>query len=189
MPKLRRLARPATFGQWLTHRPTRTRTYLRSSTLRQTAERIQTSVDETIVVTSANRIAQREKSEVADATAARVDNFADVEAPAMEEIEMMGRLREGSNISELAVGDAGAEQDEAVADMASESKQAPLRSYAAGIAPAAELAAQPACTAEQRETPETWLDCIKGLETDGMAELAGHERDQLLIAFPDFEMP
>ncbi|MBT8099750.1 MAG: hypothetical protein KJO82_08370 [Gammaproteobacteria bacterium] len=139
--------------------------------------------------TSINTTAARQKTEMADAIAAQSDDFAAVDAPAIEELESLNRMREGSNISEIPVGSAAADADASNTGMASEAKQAPLRSMAAGIAPAAELIADPACPAADREAPETWLDCINGLETDGMTELAAREREQLRAAFPEFEMP
>ncbi len=45
------------------------------------------------------------------------------------------------------------------------------------------------CVAEIRETPETWLECIVKLEDAGLDELASEQREQLLEAFPDFELP
>lgn len=151
-------------------------------------QRVRKSADEEGRV-DLNTTAKREITEMADDVSGHSDDFAAVDAPAIEELETLNRMREGSNISEIPADSADADSAGAASGMASESKQAPLRSYAAGVAPTAELVVDSACAAADREFPETWLDCIKGLETDGMAELAAREREQLKAAFPDFEMP
>lgn len=45
------------------------------------------------------------------------------------------------------------------------------------------------CKAQARATPETWLACIEALEEEGLDEVAGEQREQLQVAFPDFDMP
>jgi hypothetical protein len=158
---------------------------------------------------SLDDLAQLEKSKTEETDdAPRRDNFAAVDAPALDELETLSRLREGSNISEIPVGSATMEPAAAegipesmpetmpkdldmadLASLASETRQASVRSFAPGTAPAVELAIDLACTAVDRETPETWLTCIEGLETDGMTEIAASEREQLKEAFPEFELP
>jgi len=59
--------------------------------------------------------------------------------------------------------------------------------YFASTATAAKVSMP--CVAEIRETPETWLECIVKLEDAGHDELASEQREQLLEAFPDFELP
>lgn len=146
---------------------------------------------------------EKAKSEEAYETLQR-DDFAAVEAPALDELETLSRMREGSNTSDIPVGGAAMDttagvampaalpEDVDMADLAglaSETKQASARSFAPGTAPALELAIDLACTAADRETPESWLTCIQGLETDGMTEIAASEREQLKEAFPEFELP
>jgi hypothetical protein len=43
------------------------------------------------------------------------------------------------------------------------------------------------CDAKSVATPETWLDCIEGLEKSGLTAEAENERRLLEAAFPDFQ--
>ena len=45
------------------------------------------------------------------------------------------------------------------------------------------------CAGDIRDLPESWLECIKSLEKDGLVDLADFQRKQLQQAFPDFELP
>jgi len=45
------------------------------------------------------------------------------------------------------------------------------------------------CAGDIRNLPESWLECIKRLESDGLVDLADSEREQLQQAFPDFKLP
>jgi len=45
------------------------------------------------------------------------------------------------------------------------------------------------CAGDIRDLPESWLECIKSLENDGLVDLAGSQREQLQQAFPDFKLP
>ena len=45
------------------------------------------------------------------------------------------------------------------------------------------------CDTQVQETPETWLECIDGLDEAGFGEIADVQREQLQEAFPDFELP
>jgi len=70
-----------------------------------------------------------------------------------------------------------------------ESKELDAGSAAYFASPATAARASMPCVAEIRETPETWLECIVKLEDAGLDELASEQREQLLEAFPDFELP
>ena len=45
------------------------------------------------------------------------------------------------------------------------------------------------CDEAQTETPERWLECIQALDETGRYADAAKERDRLIEAFPDFELP
>ncbi len=45
------------------------------------------------------------------------------------------------------------------------------------------------CAGDIRDLPESWLECIKSLESDGLVDLADSQREQLQQAFPDFKLP
>ncbi len=47
----------------------------------------------------------------------------------------------------------------------------------------------PACDETARATPESWLECIVGLEESGAFDAARVERELLADAFPDFDAP
>ena len=70
-----------------------------------------------------------------------------------------------------------------------ESKELDAGSAAYFASPATAARVSMPCVAEIRETPETWLECIVKLEDAGLDELASEQREQLLDAFPDFELP
>jgi hypothetical protein len=45
------------------------------------------------------------------------------------------------------------------------------------------------CSDEARNTPESWLKCIEGLELSGETAAAALERESLIEVFPDFPLP
>ena len=45
------------------------------------------------------------------------------------------------------------------------------------------------CAGDIQDLPESWLECIKSLENDGLVDLADSQRELLQQAFPDFELP
>jgi len=47
----------------------------------------------------------------------------------------------------------------------------------------------PACDKETTSRPSAWLECIRELEDAGQSDEAGRQREQLKLAFPDFELP
>ena len=47
----------------------------------------------------------------------------------------------------------------------------------------------PACDESVRTTPEAWLECIEVLEGAGMPDAASEQRQKLISAFPNFELP
>ncbi len=67
------------------------------------------------------------------------------------------------------------------------SKEAVVNSFAYSASPAAVIPMP--CEAVDRETPESWLKCIEELDEAGLDEIARLQREQLQLAFPDFEMP
>ncbi len=70
-----------------------------------------------------------------------------------------------------------------------ESKELDTGSGAYFASPVSAARVSMPCVAEIRETPETWLECIGKLEDAGLDELASEQREQLLEAFPNFELP
>lgn len=46
----------------------------------------------------------------------------------------------------------------------------------------------PACDESVRQTPETWLECIKELEAAGQSDEASRQRELLQQNFPEFEL-
>jgi hypothetical protein len=47
----------------------------------------------------------------------------------------------------------------------------------------------PDCDESVRTTPEAWLECIEVLEGAGMTDAASEQRQNLISAFPNFELP
>jgi hypothetical protein len=79
------------------------------------------------------------------------------------------------------------EEAEALARQQAEySKEAVVSSFAYSTSPAAAIPMP--CEAVDRETPESWLECIEELDEAGLDDIAGLQREQLQLAFPDFEM-
>lgn len=80
------------------------------------------------------------------------------------------------------------EETEALArQQADYSKEADVSSFAASASPAAAMPMP--CEPVDRETPESWLRCIEELDEAGLDDVADLQREQLRLAFPDFEMP
>lgn len=135
-------------------------------------------------------IAQLEKSKAGSIVGEqRRDELTAIDGPLLEEIESLARMREGDNASENPVNSPDEDTFAGAAADVQETKQVGIRAFSAATAPAMELAVSAACEPPQRETPEAWLECVEGLETDGMTNLAQREREQLREAFPDFDMP
>ena len=56
-------------------------------------------------------------------------------------------------------------------------------------AQAASSMISPPCAGDIRDLPQSWLECIKSLEDDGLVDLADSQRKKLQQAFPDFKLP
>lgn len=68
-----------------------------------------------------------------------------------------------------------------------ETEQPALRSIATEMTGIISIAGD--CDEDAIATPPIWLECIENLEKAGLVEAAQRERERLLSAFPDYELP
>lgn len=131
--------------------------------------------------------------------------FAIESTPVIEEARALARMREGDNVSELPENEAhqagedlaAAREDDraagpeqyAASDSTGESKRGEIQAFASAAAPALEAVVDAPCDARARATPDAWLECIEGLETDGHDDIAREQRELLQAAFPEFAVP
>lgn len=99
------------------------------------------------------------------APAAKVDEFKLKDANMLRHAEDMARMQSGEN-----------------REAASPSSAADAGTLGA-VAVSAEA---PACDETVTSTPETWLECITGLEEAGLSREAQQQRELLQAAFPEF---
>jgi hypothetical protein len=155
----------------------------------QLEQRVRKSVDEDGRVTL-DDLAQLEKLEAGHpGDAQRNDDFRAVDGPNLDDIETLTRMREGDSASAIPLESPDKDATADAAGGAEDARQAATGAFALRAAPAMEMAISATCEPHERKTPEAWLHCIEGLETDGMTDLAQRERELLLETFPDFELP